>query len=137
MYCILLLKKTVVYPWVFPKVCFCTEKNDACICMVIWHCAPIKNRLGLLTRKTSAICEMYGKNVQWISSFQATHNIVIEFLYLSVAMEATCWTDKLNAAMLTRRFTQYNNGNNLFYFSIPMWVHGITYIIYVTNLNSK
>ena len=58
--------------------------------MVIWRCAPIKNRQGLLTRKISAICEMYGKNVQWISSFQATHNIVIKFLYLSVAMEATC-----------------------------------------------
>ena len=58
--------------------------------MVIWHCVPKKNRLGLLTRKTSAICEMYGENVQWISSFQATHNIVIKFLYLSVAMEETC-----------------------------------------------
>ena len=58
--------------------------------MVIWHCVPKKNHLGLLMRKTSAICEMYGKNVEWISSFQATHNIVIKVLYLSVAMEETC-----------------------------------------------
>ena len=31
---------------------------------------------------------MYGENVQWISSFQATHNIMhmVQFLYLSVAL---------------------------------------------------
>ena len=32
---------------------------------------------------------------------------------------------------------QQQANNNFIYFSIPMWVHGITYIIYVINLKSK